>query len=509
MPSTFDWVNVIGGASYDETRATAIDSANNLFVVGGTQSNPFIVNGVSYSKPDTNATYDVFVIKYDSSGVVQWLQWMYGTDTDFSGGIGTDPSGNLYMSGSNASDTVTIGGTTYSTVGYGRCFFVKLDGVTGSVEWVQFLAGTNAAVTFGPIQYNNGYMYIPQHLNAGFGGGDYTIGGTTYSLGQYEQTDILLKYDFSGVVQAIVPLATITTQFEGGLGQICFDPSGNIYTNMLVGEPSFTFNGTEYCKPSNGYDKGCFIVKYNSSGVVQWMSQFIDSSSDEDYVPSIAYINNRLYTAVYTTNPDILIGTTTYSNTSTVDSFLVTIDANSGNFLDVDVFYSGGDYLTLPAMRSVGAYLYICGRKSGTSDVSIYGTTYSSNTTATFIARIDPATKTLADIDFINGNGSSQRELFMVSADGTVAYATVLDYSSASGITVNGGTGYSKYATTPLEAFVARYSYSAPPAPPEPPAPTIPPNGQLTNGVMLENSLQKFPVPMRRGGFFKVRTAPP
>lgn len=505
MPSTFDWANVIGGVAYDEVRSTAIDSEKNLFVVGGTQSDPFIVNGVSYSKPDSNSTYDIFAIKYNSSGVVQWIQFMYGTDTDVSMGIGTDPSGNLYMSGFNSSDTVTIGGTTYSTTGYGRCFFVKLNGATGSIEWVQFLAGTNAGVQIGPVQYNNGYMYVSQHISAGFGGGVYTIGGTTYSLGQYEQTDILLKYDFSGNVQGIIPLPAITTQFEGGLGQIIFDPSGNIYTNMLVGEPSFIFNGTEYCKPSSGYDKGYFVVKYNSSGVVQWMSQFIDSSSDEDYVPSIAYINNKLYVGVYTTNPSILIGATTYSNIGTTDTFLVTIDASNGNFVDVDRFYSGTGAVTLPAMRSIGAYLYICGRKNGTSDVSIYGTTYATNTTASFVARIDPATKTLIDIDFIEGQGFTERELFAVSADGTMVSVSLLDYSASTGITIN-GTGFSKYNNTPQESFVVRYSYTAPP---EPPAPLIPPNGQLTNGFMLENTIQQFTAPARRGGFFKVRTAPP
>jgi hypothetical protein len=52
-------------------------------------------------------------------------------------------------------------------------------------------------------------------------------------------------------------------------------------------------------------------------------------------------------------------------------------------------------------------------------------------------------------------------------------------------------------------------SPSAAVTPSSPPAPApSDANGQLTNGVMLENSLKNFTAPLKRGAFFKVRTTP-
>ncbi|KKK92161.1 hypothetical protein LCGC14_2705720, partial [marine sediment metagenome] len=70
----------------DYGRGVAVDSSDNVYVAGGTDS-----FGAGQD--------DIFLVKYDSSGVHQWNLTWGGITEDYSMGVAVDSSDNVYVAG--------------------------------------------------------------------------------------------------------------------------------------------------------------------------------------------------------------------------------------------------------------------------------------------------------------------------------------------------------------------------------------------------------------------------
>lgn len=83
---TIQWQKVLGGASAELGHSVAIDSSDNVYVVGQTNS--------------TGAgDYDYLIAKYDSSGSVQWQRTLGGASEELGKSVAIDSSDNLYVFG--------------------------------------------------------------------------------------------------------------------------------------------------------------------------------------------------------------------------------------------------------------------------------------------------------------------------------------------------------------------------------------------------------------------------
>ncbi len=60
---------------------------------------------------------DIFVVKYDSSGNVIWAKSIGGTDWDDYGGISTDASGNVFVTGQYSSPSINFGTASLTNTG--------------------------------------------------------------------------------------------------------------------------------------------------------------------------------------------------------------------------------------------------------------------------------------------------------------------------------------------------------------------------------------------------------
>ena len=81
----------MGTSSDDRAYGVATDSSGNVYVTGRTEGGL----GGNSSAGD----YDLFVVKYNSSGTKQWTKQLGTSGNDIAYGVATDSSGNVYVSG--------------------------------------------------------------------------------------------------------------------------------------------------------------------------------------------------------------------------------------------------------------------------------------------------------------------------------------------------------------------------------------------------------------------------
>ena len=86
---------------------------------------------------------DIFIAKYDSSGNSIWAKGEGGNNYDYGKSISTDSQGNLVMTGSFKSPTITFGTTVLTNTGINDIFIVKYD-TSGNVLWAKGVGGSAA-----------------------------------------------------------------------------------------------------------------------------------------------------------------------------------------------------------------------------------------------------------------------------------------------------------------------------------------------------------------------------
>ncbi len=211
-----------GGTAVDEPSAVTFDGAGNLYVTG-TSSN------------------DYLTVKYNSTGVEQWVAPYNNGGTDEANAIAVDASGNVYVTGKSSNDYLTL---KYNS--------------SGVPQWAVRYAGQNSA--------NDEAVAIAIDAN-----GNVLVTGYSYAGSSTNSNYVTIQYNNAGVEQWV-------KQYNGPGNSSDFpsalvvDADGNVYvTGSARGSSSSDDYGT---------------VKYNSSGVLQWATPYITSSSD--YATAIA-----------------------------------------------------------------------------------------------------------------------------------------------------------------------------------------------------------------------------
>ena len=136
-------------------RRIATDSSGNVYVTG----NSFGLTGITSA-----GGVDLFVIKYDSSGAKQWTRQLGTSSGDYANGIATDSSGNVYVNGD------TWGGLDGNTNAGGDDIFVVKYNSTGVKQWTQQLGSSNSDYAQGTSTDSSGNVYLTGYTTSGLDG---------------------------------------------------------------------------------------------------------------------------------------------------------------------------------------------------------------------------------------------------------------------------------------------------------------------------------------------------
>jgi hypothetical protein len=378
---TILWAKSAGGASYEDV-GTSIsnDSFGNVYVTGFFES-PTITFG-SIILSNTNSlgfSSDVFFVKYDPNGNVLWAKSLGGTSNDINSFVSAVSDNNVYLSGSFASPSITIGTTTLTNAGGYDIFLIKYSsdgnilyatkgGGTGN-DYVQnisedtlgnfYVTGNfySPIITFGTdtltnidVSGNINKIFLAKYDNSGNVLWAKSAGGDFYDVGNSISTDLngnlYLTGSFSGATLIfgtdtltnlsnvggsdvfIVKYATdgsiLWTRSIGGNSNdvgsnVTTDEQGNLFLTGYF--QSSTINFESYSLTNSGFSD-IFISKYSPNGDIVWATSAICSYFD--YVRyAVTDVSGNLFITGYFDGSSITFGTNTLYNEGEWDFFLV------------------------------------------------------------------------------------------------------------------------------------------------------------------------------------------
>ncbi len=243
------WTKTIGGASYEGVRHLVPTAGGGYVLVGGTSS-------------FGQGSADVYVLKLDDTGNIQWTRTVGGPVNDYGHSIIHTADGGYVLAGY----TFSFG------QGLSDVYVVKLDSI-GSVQWTVTIGGANSDWGSSVIQTVDG---------------GYAVAGFTNSFGQGGYDVYIMKLDSSGNLQ----WARTVGGAQDDAGHTIIQTADKGY--VVVGRTqSFCATG---CPAYNDV----YVVKLDSAGNLQWTRTI--GGANDDYGRALVQSDDGGYVIVGFTN---------------------------------------------------------------------------------------------------------------------------------------------------------------------------------------------------------------
>ncbi|MFZ0774802.1 MAG: SBBP repeat-containing protein [Candidatus Sulfotelmatobacter sp.] len=377
---TLTYATYLGGAEEDEVYGIAVDSANNIYVTGESDSTSGWPTSAGGNVP-ANHSFDVFVTKLTSTGVMSYTTFVGGANTDVGLAIAVDSSNAAYVTGTTQStDFPTTAGTPQPVSGGGGsctntkrlnspctdAFAFKLS-ASGASVWATYIGGSND---------DDGYAIAVDHLGNAWVAGDTfsanfpVADATTTLFTTFNNGGTLNPPADDGFVVEINSTGTAPFSFATYLGGkfgdqingIAIDSTNNVYVAGETSSDNFPTTSGAY-QTKCGSDGACnansstsyydaFVTKLAPGGASLVYSTYVGGSSD-DYAFAVAldssgdaYITGSTSNDDTTTTPAVPYPTTpgafstTYNASASSNAFVTELNPK-GSALVYSTFLGG------------------------------------------------------------------------------------------------------------------------------------------------------------------------
>ena len=226
-----------------------IDTQGNIYVAGHSRG------------PETIDDY--VTIKYNSSGVEQWVARYngLGNGSDIANALAVDAQGNVYVTGESYGSGTSV---DFTTIKYNSF---------GAEQWVTSYNGTA----------NSDDGAVALAIDAP---GNVYVTGTSEGLGTSADY-ITIKYDASGVEQWVAQYNGPGNSWDGAYA-LAIDAYSNVYVT-----------GVRYYY--SGFESEYITIKYNTSGVEQWTAIYGGPGQGYENIPYDLTVDGL--GSVYVTGP--------------------------------------------------------------------------------------------------------------------------------------------------------------------------------------------------------------
>jgi uncharacterized delta-60 repeat protein len=283
------WIQKFNGPdnNFDGAVDLTTDAAGNVYIVG-------------YSL-NQNSESDILLLKYNANGILQWSNYFNGSNqlNDYPTKLVVDNSGNIYVIGYSATSALS---NDYVTIKYNS---------SGVQQWVQYYNGTgndnDVAIAIGLDKLGNSYVtglsvgatsqndivtlkYSPSGIqlwerryNGAANGldapkslsvtssGEIYIGGWSAGIGTYIDV-LILKYSSNGNLLWEKIYNGVANDYDY-LEDMFVDSWGNVYASIT--------------SPTTPTSNDFLVIKYNSSGIQQWLTKYNNSLNSFDEVTAV------------------------------------------------------------------------------------------------------------------------------------------------------------------------------------------------------------------------------
>jgi hypothetical protein len=309
------WTKTIGGKDFEDGYSL-IQTSDGGYAIAG-QTNSFGAGG-----------YDVYVVKLDANGNLQWTKTIGGKKEDV---------GLMSLIQTSDGGYAIAGATNSFGAGNGDVYVVKLD-ANGKLQWTKTIGGPGYEIGFSLIQTSDG---------------GYAVAGATKSFGAGDEDVYVVKLDTNGNLQWTKTIggpkrdwgssliqtsdggyAIAGSTFSFGAGQldvyvVKLDASGNLQWTKTIGGNDWDAGISLIQTSDGGYaiaghtksfgagGEDVYVVKLDANGNLQW-TKTIGGQND-----------NRGFSLIQTSDDGYAIaGSTTSFGAGGRDVYVIKLDRN-------------------------------------------------------------------------------------------------------------------------------------------------------------------------------------
>jgi hypothetical protein len=254
------WQKSLGG-SYDDIPESISATADGGYIITGRSNS---LNGDVTGHHGPVSAMDVWVVKTDNLGAIQWQHSLGGTEKDIGNSVKQTMDGGYILVGTTASNDGDVS-FNHSTPGNGITDYwvVKLD-MNGTIQWEKSLGGSEYDGATDVIQNSSGNYII-----AGYSGSD-----------DGDVTNLHSTYDDAWIVELDAAGGLIWQKTYGGSdgdGAKSITEVNNGYvigggTGSSDGDVTISYGSSDY-----------WIIRIDTSGILQWQTSLGGPGSQNLY----------------------------------------------------------------------------------------------------------------------------------------------------------------------------------------------------------------------------------
>lgn len=396
----------IGGNVYEESYSIAVNTSNNAYVCGFTNSANYDIVMGSFQFINAG-NWDVFVSKLNDDGTgLIYSTYIGGSGSDFAVSNAIDSDNNLYITGYTDSPNYDVTSGAFQMIkGLGfDGFITKLNATGTALIYSSYIGGNDG-------DYSRSIV-IDTSNNAYISGSTYSTNFPT-SMGAFQNVAGGLVDIFVSKINAYgsaLIYSTYIGTFNNEEGQsIAVDTSGNAY---ITGRAHFGFIITPGAFQSvNGGGSDAFIIKLNTAGSALIYSTYVGGNgSDSGYDIALDSFNNAYITGD-TESSNYLVSPDAFQNGHEggfTDAFVTKINA-SGTQLIYSTYVGGnGDDTAYSIAVDMNDNAYITGLTESTNFDITNGAFQTTNAAGrdVFVTQINPTGTALIYSTYVGGDNN-------------------------------------------------------------------------------------------------------
>lgn len=392
-----------------DIHCSAVDAAGNIYLAGRSPGYSgfgaeFTFNGTTITLNNGNN----FIIKTNSSGVVQWYKSIGGTNNPLSKitSICADNNGNLYIAGQhngNGTYNFNFDGTIITSLSGSNDGFLAKCNSSGTLQWLSNFQGTNTESISKITCDNAGNVYAALSFTSSV----LNIQGIIYNNNMANGSEDNLVLKINSTTAAVIWGRQLVSNGTGYVSTMSMsvDNNQNIY---LCGNfsGSVNFGGVSLSSTPVG---NIFITKISDTGTAQWaahgksnqfalVSDITITASSSSVVVTGGFKGNLFFEGTSASSID-----TIYNSSLDYDAYVVKL-TSAGQVLNIaSVAGSGlevGAVLTCDVLDNI----WLGGSFNGSTLTLGNNTLNNAGGQDIFIAKMDPLLN-ITESDAIIGDG--------------------------------------------------------------------------------------------------------